>query len=489
MSYDIDKDVQIRAIETAKTMAQHDLLSDEPGLNYREEIYKMIAEADADIRRVAANFISAIYIELDLNGEYVKTKKTAGKNAAKRDVYMTKGIVELLNVVSAGVDDLHLIMEPLLQELPFLEDLTMLCEVMLEEDGEDRLDEEQKVTLGKMIQGVMATFSDWAEADDSGHRTKKKDTTGSSKGKKATLILGENLRKLMKFFAADVAALIPLVGSLEHFQLDAFNAKDSTLKDIAETLVDITEKANDDKLLENCAIAIEHLSSANYSAKPAVEATIKNLIKTTAADFKKVYEAIEKGSKLSSVHTLTLRRMMFLAGRFDVFKVDQSIRTHAVKMLEVVSTEKSPMSAESACHAMMIVHCYIAWRLENNQHGDGIERIFEAKEELLSCCKALFERGNNVDPLLRVQASACVADCQHLLGSNLNEVPFSIQNPFPLPQLPSTLLHTHSALAMYLLPVCLPIFIPGGAPKRSRDDQSGHRRSCACHRLGIVPRS
>jgi hypothetical protein len=75
------------------------------------------------------------------------------------------------------------------------------------------------------------------------------------------------------------------------------------------------------------------------------------------------------------------------------------------------------------------------------------------------------------------------------LGSNLNEVPFSIQNPFPLPQLPSTLLHTHSALAMYSLTVCLPIFIPGGAPKRSRDDQSGHRRSCACHRLGIVPRS
>ena len=425
MSYDVDKDVQLRAIETAKTMGQNGLLDNDLGHTFCEKIYKMVTEDDPDVRRAAASFVQCMYLDVDLATEYKQVAKKMGRNAPNRSIYMIKGIVELLNVVAAGFADLHPVMEPLVAEFEPLGDLDMLCTIMLEEESEDCLDEEQKATLGKMILGVVASTSELCEADESGLRmTKNKKPPGAVK--KATLLLGEKLPKMMQHFAADSTSLTSLVGTLEHFQLDAFNAKDSTLQDIAKALVEITRTANEADLLQECAIALEHFSTANYPSKPAVEALIKNLFKTMAADFKKVADVLEKGSKPSTVQITAVRRMMVLSGHCDVFKSEHSIRTSAVKMLEPVANDDSPLAPETACHAMMIVSSYLSWRAK--AHAD--DSVYETKEELVTCCKALFERGIAVKPQLRAQATACMADCQQLFGRHLTEVRYS-RDPLP----------------------------------------------------------
>ena len=97
MRMDIDKEVQVRAIQTAESMAIQDLLSDQAGLNFREQIYQMITEEDEDLRSASATFIKASYIDLDLEPEYKKLSKKFGKSVPARDVYMLKGIVELLS--------------------------------------------------------------------------------------------------------------------------------------------------------------------------------------------------------------------------------------------------------------------------------------------------------------------------------------------------------------------------------------------------------
>lgn len=420
MSLDVDKEVQIRAIETAKAMGVQGLLNDEDGVNFRETVYKMITEEDPDIRMAAADFIRSIYIDIDLAAEYSKSKKEQGKRAPNRDVYMAKGMVELFNVVADEIQDLHPVMEPLMQECDFLKDLGMLCDVMMQEDEEDCLDEEQKATLGRMILGVMATLSDLDEKDDSGHRTKKKNNPAHSNCKNATLLLGDKLPAMVRHFAADVSALTPLIGCLEHFMLEAFNAKDSSLKDLVEALVEITKKANDEELLIKCAIALEHFETEDFSAKSAVQANVKNLFKTMAADLKKVAEAFDKGSKLTTVQALALHRMVIVSGNCNVFKAEQTIRTSAVKMLMGVTNADSAVGIDSQCHALTIVLQYLTWSVLDGT--DGPERMIEAKEELMSCCKAIFERGEEASNLLRVQAHACVADLHHILGCHLTEV-------------------------------------------------------------------
>jgi hypothetical protein len=145
-----------------------------------------------------------------------------------------------------------------------------------------------------------------------------------------------------------------------------------------------------------------------------------------AADFKKVADVFEKGSKPSTVQITAVRRMMVLSGHCDVFKSEHSIRTSAVKMLEPVANEDSPLAPETACHAMMIVSSYLSWRAK--AHAD--DSVYETKEELVTCCKALFERGSDVKPQLRAQATACMADCQQLFGRHLTEVCYS-RDPLP----------------------------------------------------------
>jgi len=417
MSLDIHKDVQIRAIETSKTMCQQRLFDDEAGQDKVGDIFKLITEDDADIRRAAADFIKAVYVDIELEEDYNKDKKKNGK----REIYMARGLAEMLDKNTEGLDDLHLVMDALSSaECDFLDDLDLLCDLMLEEDGEECLDEEQKATVGRMIQGYMATVSALDEKDESGHRMKKKNSPAHARCRDATLLLGDRLPSMVKHFAADVAALKPLIGCLEHFMLEAFNAKDSTLKDIAEVLVDITKKANDYSLLETCAIALEHFETEDFSAKSAVEALIKNLFKAMAGDLKKVAEAVEKNTKLTTVQELVLLRMVLMAGRCNVFKTEQSIRTHAVKMLEFVGRADTCMKPESASYALMLVNFYLSWYVCGSM--DAPEKAIEAKEELMGCCKALFERGNQVPASLRVQAIISVADLHQVLGRNLTEV-------------------------------------------------------------------
>jgi hypothetical protein len=418
MSLDIDKDVQVGAIVTAQSMAKKDLLSDDDGLEYREKIYAMITEDDPDLRSAAASFIHEVYIECDLQPEYDKLNKKSGKSVPKRDVYMLKGIVELLNVVAAQCDDMHHIIESLLQECDFLNEVGMMCDVMMEEEGEDCLDDEQKTTLGRMIWGVVATLSENAEPDESGQRLGKKKNPAVEKCRQTTLVLGEKLPNMLRYFSANPTALIALVGTLEHIMLDAFNAKDSSSKQIAEALIDITKKGVDEDLLMSCAIALEHFSGSTYAARPTVEALVKNLFKSLATDLKKVAEAFEKKAKLTTVHTYTLKRLVVLSGRCDVFKSEQSIRTDAVKMLAAIADEDSSIPPEIACQAILLVSQYLGWSVLTPASDD---RVNETKEQLVGCCHALFDR-SDLEPHLRAQANAALADCQQLFGRNAQEV-------------------------------------------------------------------
>ena len=429
MSLDVDKEVQVRAIETARTMGVHGLLSDdEEGHAHREIIYKMISEEDHDIRASAASFIKSIYIDLDLDPEYQKVKKKDGKNAPNRVMYMLKGVVELLNVV-AVCDDMQFIMEALMRECDFLDDLNMMCDVMMEEpvgvdeDDADCLDDEQKATLAKMLLGVMATLSEQAETDESGHRLAKKKNPLVEKCKKATLVLGDRMADMIKFFSSNNAVLIPLISTLEHFMLSAFNAKDASIKDIADALVDVTKKALDAELLEACALALEHFTSCSYAARPTVEALIKNLFKTIAADLKKVSEAFMKRSKLLPAHNYSLRRMTILGGSCNIFKSEQSVRASSVDMLEVVSDEDSKLDPSSSCQAILIVSHYLAWSVEDLSMDD---RVNETKEQLVGCCKQLLEH-SSLDPQLRLQANAALADCQQLFGRNQKNLPKDLE--------------------------------------------------------------
>jgi hypothetical protein len=418
MSMDIDKEVQVRAIQTAESMAIQDLLSDQAGLNFREQIYQMITEEDEDLRSASATFIKASYIDLDLEPEYKKLSKKFGKSVPARDVYMLKGIVELLNVVAAQCDDMHYIMDSLMQECEFLHDLGLMCDVMMEEEGEDTLDDEQRATLGKILLGVVATLSERAEPDESGQRLGKKKNPNVEKCRQATLVLGEKLPNMLKYFSANPAALTALVGTIEHMNLDAFNAKDSSSKQIAEAIVDFVKKDVDQELLESCAIALEHFSSHDYAARPTVEALVKNLFKSLATDLKKVAEAFEKKSKITAAHTYTLKRLMLLAGHCDVFKSEQSIRTYVVKMLTAIAEEESAVPPDIAAQTILLVSQCLVWSVQTSSFDD---RVNETKEQLVGCCNALFER-SDLSPHLRAQASAALADCQHIFGRFSKEV-------------------------------------------------------------------
>ena len=103
-----------------------------------------------------------------------------------------------------------------------------------------------------------------------------------------------------------------------------------------------------------------------------------------------------------------------------MFKLEQSIRSNVVKMLEAITNEDNAFSPQNACHALMMVCSYLSWAVYNKH--DGPDRLIEAKDVLVNCCNALLERGDAVDPQLRVQACISLADCQQLLSSNLPEV-------------------------------------------------------------------
>ena len=136
-------------------------------------------------------------------------------------------MVELLHVVAHECEDLAHVMAPLLTTMStmknyadILDDVDMLCEIMLEEEGDDCLEMDQKATLGRMILGVLATKSDLAEQpDESQLRTQSKKGHEAEKHTEATLTVGNKMPKLLSLFKADVAALTPLVGCLSTLRL------------------------------------------------------------------------------------------------------------------------------------------------------------------------------------------------------------------------------------------------------------------------------
>ena len=429
MILDVDKHVQITAMSTALSMAQQDMLADDAGLKLRENVYSMITEEDADVRAAAAEFIVEIYIKSDIEVEWKKQQKREKNTstASSRKLYLIKGMVELLHVVAHECEDLAHVMAPLLTTMStmknyadILDDVDMLCEIMLEEEGDDCLEMDQKATLGRMILGVLATKSDLAEQpDESQLRTQSKKGHEAEKHTEATLTVGNKMPKLLSLFKADVAALTPLVGCLEHFALGAFNAKHSTIKEIAEALADITRKASDENLLAACAVALAHFADAAYASKDAVQAIIKNLVKTLAADLKKVADAFCGKSQLKPLQALALRRMMSLSDHFDVFKFDPNVTRDAVRMLGPLAEEDCSIAAESKSHAMVITSHYLAWAVLNRH--DTVDKVTEAKEELVDCCRNLLASGDGLHPQLRAQAAAALADCFHILGKNLDE--------------------------------------------------------------------
>jgi len=178
------------------------------------------------------------------------------------------------------------------------------------------------------------------------------------------------------------------------------------------------KKDVDQELLESCAIALEHFSSHDYAARPTVEALVKNLFKSLATDLKKVAEAFEKKSKITAAHTYTLKRLMLLAGHCDVFKSEQSIRTYVVKMLTAIAEEESAVPPDIAAQTILLVSQCLVWSVQTSSFDD---RVNETKEQLVGCCNALFER-SDLSPHLRAQASAALADCQHIFGRFSKEV-------------------------------------------------------------------
>ena len=123
------------------------MLADDAGLKLRENVYSMITEEDADVRAAAAEFIVEIYIKSDIEVEWKKQQKREKNTstASSRKLYLIKGMVELLHVVAHECEDLAHVMAPLLTTMStmknyadILDDVDMLCEIMLEEEGDDR---------------------------------------------------------------------------------------------------------------------------------------------------------------------------------------------------------------------------------------------------------------------------------------------------------------------------------------------------------------
>lgn len=413
MRLDKDKSVSVTAVETALSMAQKELLDAEQ----IEEMYAMITESDLDIRHAAAGFIQSTYVEQDLEKAFDQASKKS-KKAINKEVFLLKGMVELLNAVAGDFEELQPMVDALLPHMEYLQDFALLCDVLAEDDsGDDTLNTSCKTTLANMILGSFTMVSGHDSVDDGTQRQgkAKKATSSSAACKAACLTLAQRMPGLLRKFATDPKTLTPLIEILQRLVLTFFSSNDKTLKEIADLLVDVTRKAQEATLLKACAGALANFADTDYSSKSAVKGKLNSLYDSLAKELKKASEACTKGQKLNAVMVLSVRRVCILSGYLDVFAQEPLIKDHAMSMLGKLAEDANLFSSECGCLLLNMGLAFLIWRMESGDEPD-IPDIVEARGALLEHSDEIMRSSNGHPMPIRVQAMVTVADAAHLFG-------------------------------------------------------------------------
>jgi len=413
MRLDKDKGVSVLAIQTAVSMAQKELLDAEQ----IEEMYAMIMESDLDIRHAAANFIQSTYVEQDLEKAFEQACKKSKKNINK-DVFLLKGMVELLNAVAGDFEELQPMIDALLPHMEYLQDFGLLCEVLAEDDsGDDTLNSSCKATLANMIVGAFTMVSAQDSVSDGALRVgkAKKASNTSQACKTACLTLAQHLPILLRKFAADATTLVPLVEVMQRLVLSAFSAQDKALKEIADQLADITRKAQDITLLKCCAGALSNLVDSDYPGKKMAMGRLNSLYDFVAKELKKAAETCNKGQKLNAVNAVSIRRAGVLSGHIDIFKHEPSIKDHVLALLGKLADDSASLfPPECGSFLLNTALAYLMWRMESGE--PDIPDLVEARGALLEHSDEIM-RSSNGHPLpLRIKAMVTVADAAQIFG-------------------------------------------------------------------------
>jgi hypothetical protein len=335
-----------------------------------------------------------------------------------------KGVVEMLNAVAGDFHHLHPIVDSLLPHMPFLKNIDLLCNVLMEEGVDDEDDDvltaSQRVTLAEMLEASIALATGNTGNDDSANFSGKRNAA-SKTVKESCLAAAQSLPALLRKFGAEDEILEPIVLAISHLVLDVFSAKDKVLNQLAEIVADVTQKAQSEGLLDACGRAAANLLDSEYAARSSVEGCLAPMLSQLISDVRKACNSCEKGKKLTQINEMAVNRATIIGGHVDLFSKDGTLRDYLVSLLKIVAETDGPgLASVSAIGQLLAMGVqYLGYRVGEDEVKDLTDAV-EVRDCVIECADEIL-RNRSSARTLKNMALVAIGDVAQICGRFANK--------------------------------------------------------------------
>jgi len=425
MRNDSEKDVAVKGIKLCKMLFINGEM--EPEDEGWTDIYESLICEEDEVRAAAAGFVEEFYIKKQLEELYDTACKDSNDSINHKEFIM-KGMVELIHRVVEDADMQDLV--PIIRSFATIEDWGMqdwslMCNLLLQEDEDEALDGEQKETLLRILTASLACCLD---PDDKPKRNQKyKDTKA-----KATAAIVSFLPDMLTAMGTEVPKLTLLMGLVTQMDLAAItNSHKKDMDKIVAEVCDAVVKGQDASLLAAAAAALEELSAGEYPLKRMVEPAIVMLIEKLFLKLEEAKNSYLKTGKLTLTQTLWIQRLSIVNGCVDICSPEAQPQAWeaALDMLNHTAENSAQrLPNDGACLLSNFCVQSVCWRVQealdapvsgSTKVGE-LDRAVRSREEILVPLQKICNDGGQ-PWAVRLQAMVGACDLMQLFGVSLKD--------------------------------------------------------------------
>lgn len=427
MTLDKEYDVAVQAVRLVISILKHhrDILSDKDC----EHVYELVYSSHRAVAQAAGEFLNERLFKPEEDTKTVRTKR------GKKRLPNTPLIRDLVQFFIES--ELHehgaYLVDSLIDSNEMMKDWECMTDLLLEEPGlsEERMDDRQETSLIELMVCCIKQAATGEAPVGRGPNRKMMSVKEIKQVQDDKQRLTEHFIKvlppLIDKYRADADKLINLLSIPQYFDLDIYTTsrQESNLDLLLKKIHLVTDKHQNDEVLETCAKTLEILCSKNNSTlatrcsvqKSTLMDTITNKHREAMDDWNNLIEGNEKPDDdeiynvVNSVKKISIFYSCHNLGPWNLWDI-------IFKDLKMAHEGSKPLPEEAIKYSISACMFATMWELhsvenvlENGRNEDIEEQVAQVKTKLFDFMDVL--RGilaHSTNPLFKEEAYISICD-------------------------------------------------------------------------------